>query len=129
MTYRNLARLPDDASLDLQIRRIEQRLNRHRVSSKAHRARFRWQLREGMTSPLMLLLASGLGFALGASSGSKPAPTSSHAGPRAEGIRLLSTMVSMVSLAGSVVTLWQRFKAVSRSRPTPRPERQENTPQ
>lgn len=132
MTKRYATRLPSDASLDQQIRRIEQRLMRRRESSREHMAGFRRQVRERMASPVILLLAGGLGFALSAFTGSKPAPSSSTSAPRPEGVRLLSTMVTMVSLGGSVMTLWQRFKSVSRPagrvpQTTP-PDAQENTP-
>lgn len=102
----------DDASLDRQIRAVEQRLMRHRASSSLRLATFRRQLRDRMTSPLVLLMATGIGFAMGQSGRSTPARSSSaEAPPGAGGIQLLSTMLSMVSLTGSVMTLIQRFKA------------------
>lgn len=98
---------PDDASLDDKIRMVEQRLMRRRASSRVRLATFRWQLRDRMTSPLALLLAAGIGFAMGGSKGSG----SAQAQPGAGGAQFLSTMLSMVSLTGSVMTLLQRFKA------------------
>lgn len=97
---------PDDVSLDEKIRIVEQRLMRRRASSRVRLATFRWQLRDRMTSPLALLLAAGIGFAMGGSKGSGSAETP----PGAGGAQFLSTMLSMVSLTGSVMTLLQRFK-------------------
>lgn len=129
---RNQTSLPDDASLDQQIRMIEQRMMRHRASSKARLALFQWQLRDRMTSPLALLLATGIGFAMGPSKGSKSAASSAEAPPRTDGIQFLSTIVSWVSLIGSVMTLWQRFKAdsspVGLKRSPTQTETQKNTP-
>lgn len=131
MIPRNQTSLPDDASLDQQIRMVEQRMMRRRAASKARLALFRSQLRDRMTSPLVLLLAAGVGFAMGPSKGSKSA-SSAEAPPRADGVRLLSTIVSWVSLTGSVMTLWQRFKAdsppVGLKRSATQTETQKNTP-
>jgi hypothetical protein len=101
----------DDASLDHKIRMVEQRLMRRRASSRVRLATFRWQLRDRMTSPLALLLAAGIGFAMGGSKGSGSAQYAAEAPPGAGGAQFLSTMLSMVSLTGSVMTLLQRFKA------------------
>lgn len=113
MTADVQSRRPDEASLDQKIRMVEQRLMRRRASSRLHLATFRWQLRDRMTSPLALLLATGIGFALGGSTkGSGSAQyAAAKAPPGAGGAQFLSTMLSMVSLAGSVMTLLQRFKA------------------
>lgn len=111
MTSEIPTRLPDDASLDQQIRMVEQRLSRRRASSSLRLSLFRTQLRDSMTSPLALLLAASIGFAMGPSKGSRPAPSSAEASPGVADIRFLPTAVSMVSLAGSVMTLWQRFRA------------------
>ncbi|HRP76328.1 MAG TPA: hypothetical protein PKZ27_12045 [Rhodocyclaceae bacterium] len=112
----------DDASLDRQIRVVEQRLMRHRASSSLRLATFRRQLRDRMTSPLVLLMATGIGFAMGQSRRATPVRSSPEAPPGAGGIQLLSTMLSMVSLTGSVMTLIQRFKADKTQSP------QKNTP-
>ncbi|MGL1833640.1 hypothetical protein ACKVEX_08540 [Rhodocyclaceae bacterium SMB388] len=129
---RNQNRLPDGASLDQQIRIVEQRMIRHRASSKARLVLFRAQLRDRMTSPLALLLAAGVGFAMGPSRVSKHAQPPAEAPPRADGVQLLSTIVSWVSLTGSVMTLWQRFRADSpptgRERSATEPQSKKNTP-
>lgn len=118
MTAKNNPFPPDDASLDQHIRRVEQRLLQRRASSRQHLALIRSQLRTRMTSPLALLLAGGVGFALGASKDSSSAAASptapTTASANVSGVRLLPTVVSMVSLAGSMLTVWQRFSAAAR---------------
>ncbi len=112
MTADVQARRSDDASLDQKIRMVEQRLMRRRASSRLRLATFRWQLRDRMTSPLALLLATGIGFAMGGSKGSGSVQYAAAEAPPGAGVaQFLSTMLSTVSLAGSFMTLLQRFKA------------------
>jgi len=113
MITKTQTRLSKDASLDQQIRMVEQRLLQRRASSASHFALFRWQLREKLTSPLVLLLAGGIGFAMGPSKRSKPAESSAAASAGNAAIRFLPTMFSMVSLAGSVMTLVEKFRSGS----------------
>jgi len=111
MIAKTQTRLPKDATLDQQILMVEQRLLQRRASSASHLALFRWQLRQKMTSPLVLLLAGGIGFAMGPSTGSKSARPSAAASAGSAAVRFLPTMLSMVSLTGSVMTLVERFRA------------------
>lgn len=115
MTRQTRTRLPGGASLDQQIRAVEQRLLRRRASSSVRLTLLRSQLRESMTSPLALLLAAGTGFAMGPSKEPSSAQSSTSASPGDAASRFLPTMVSMISLAGSVMTLVGRFQTHSAS--------------
>lgn len=113
MTPKHQTRIPQSTSLTQQIRVVEQRLLRRRAASRLRLARCTSQLRESITSPLALLLAAAIGFALGPSTGSRSAASSAKASRRVSGLRLLPAAVSMLSMAGSMMSLWQRFKATS----------------
>lgn len=132
MTRKDPFRLREEGSIDEQIRRVEQRLIGHHLSSKAHLTQFRSKLRERMTSPLVLILASGVGFVLAASTGRQSTQSTSEGSRRSDEVPLLTTLVTMVSLTGSMLSLWQRFGATARptrsASSAVKPEAQKNTP-
>jgi hypothetical protein len=106
------------ASLDEQILEVERRLIRRHASSTSNRAAIRRHVRETISSPLTLLLAAGVGFAMGHfrrphTARSSVTDTAGGTG----GALSLSTMLSAVSLAGSIMTLLQRIRDEGRSPP------------
>lgn len=108
------------ASLDEQILEVERRLIRRHASSTSNRAAVRRHVHDTISSPLTLLLAAGVGFAIGHFRRPHTARSSAaEAGGGSGGVSSMSTMLSAVSLAGSIMTLLQRIRDERRSPSSP----------
>ena len=100
-------------SLDQQILDVELRLMQRRRSSRQHGAALRQRLRDTLSSPLMLLVAAGVGFALGPWSWRRKAAPSVAQGAGG-GPSLLSTIMKALTLAGAVMAILPAAKTPKR---------------
>ena len=102
---------PPSVSLDQQIRDLEQRLEQRRQSSTLHAAALKRSLRQKVRSPVTLLLAGAVGFALGLvvplGKLGRPAHKDSKS---AGGATVLAVTMDALTLVGAVMALLQATK-------------------
>lgn len=112
---RNQSAPPASAPLEQRIGAIEKRIALRQASVATHRAELEAAIGNKLTSPLVLVLAAGVGFAIGQIArprlvdGSDPAPGTMHTAP------LLPTLLSVMSLIGPVTAIMARLKPRARA--------------
>lgn len=114
---RNQFAPPASAPLEQRIETIEKRIALRQASVSTHRAELEAAIGNKLTSPLVLVLAAGAGFAIGQiarprpvdGSGSGSAPGTAHTAP------LLSTLLSVMSLIGPVTAIMAQIKPRARA--------------
>jgi hypothetical protein len=95
-------------SLDHQIDATERRLALRYCESTAHAVALKAGVRKKLGSPMALLLATGVGFALGQiRTKREKKPVTGGAASR---FFTPTGLLQMVSLAGSVMALWTRYQ-------------------
>lgn len=112
---RNQSAPPASAPLEQRIETIEKRIALRQASVSTHRAELEAAIGNKLTSPLVLVLAAGAGFAIGQiarrlpADGGDTAPGMVHTAP------LLSTLLSVMSLVGPVTAIMARIKPRARA--------------
>jgi len=105
-------------SLDQRISDLERRVAERRRSSSVHSAAIAQRVRDALGSPIALLVAAGIGFAVsrfGLSRKSGPPEREDAAG--AGGHSLLSTVMEAVGLAGTLMAMLPKNDAPAREPP------------
>jgi hypothetical protein len=98
-------------SLDHQIDATERRLALRYCESTAHAAALKAGIRKKLSSPRALLLATGVGFALGQiRTKREKKPVAERTEISANRFFTPTGLLQMVSLAGSVMALWTRYQ-------------------
>jgi hypothetical protein len=93
------------ASLDRRIRETEQRLADRQRSAGVHAAALDRTLREGLSSPITLLIAAGAGFALGQFSRRRRARACPDGEPPRAGRSILAALMEALTLASTVMAM------------------------
>jgi len=99
-------------SLEHQIDATERRLALRYCESTAHAAALKTGVRKKLSSPMALLLATGVGFALGQITAKREKkPVTGPSEIAANRFFTPTGLLQMVSLAGSVMALWTRYQS------------------
>jgi hypothetical protein len=96
---------PIPASLDRRIREAEQRLAGRQRSTGVHAAAVGRNLREGLSSPITLLIAAGTGFALGQFSKRKRAEARADSDPPRARLSIFAMLMEALTLAPTVMAM------------------------
>lgn len=94
---------PMPASLNRRIREAEQRLAGRQRSTGVHAAAVGRNLREGLSSPITLLIAAGAGFALGQLSKRKRAQARADSDPPRARVSIFAMLMEALPLATTVM--------------------------
>lgn len=112
---RNQIAPPASAPLEQRIGAIEKRIALRQASVATHRAELEAAIGNKLTSPLVLVLAAGVGFAIGQITRPRPADGSDTAPGTVPTAPLLPTLLSVMSLIGPVTAIIARLKPQARA--------------